>query len=149
MILFIFGRPFVKRFAICYRSVVLCVLSFMSVTLVYSGRTVGWIKTKQLGVQIVLGPSIIVLDEEPAPPPQRDTSPQFSAHICCGQMAGWIKMPLGRELGLGPSNIVLDRNPAPLHKKGGPNVRPISIVAKRSPISATAEHVLQYALSHY
>jgi len=119
MILFIFGRPFVKRFAICYRSVVLCVLSFMSVTLVYSGRTVGWIKTKQLGVQIVLGPSIIVLDEEPAPPPQRDTSPQFSAHICCGQMAGWIKMPLGRELGLGPSNIVLDRNPAPLHRKGG------------------------------
>jgi len=56
---------------------------------------------------------------QPTSPPQRDTAPQFSAHICCGQMAGWIKMPLGRELGLGPSNIVLDRNPAPLHRKGG------------------------------
>jgi len=30
----------------------------------------------------------------PPPHPQRDTAPQFSAHICCGQMAVWIKMPL-------------------------------------------------------
>jgi len=29
--------------------------------------------------------------------------PQFSTHICCGQMAGWIKMSLGMEVGLGPS----------------------------------------------
>jgi len=45
-------------------------------------------------------------------------SPSFSAHICCGQMAGWIKMPLGREVGLDPSNIVLDGDPATLPKKG-------------------------------
>ena len=70
MILFIFGRPFVKRFAICYRSVVLCVLSFMSVTLVYSGQTVGWIKTKQLGVQMGLGPGNIVLDDNLPPLPK-------------------------------------------------------------------------------
>jgi len=43
----------------------------------------------------------------PSSPPQRDTPPQFSAHICCGQMAGWIKMPLGMEVGLGPGHIVL------------------------------------------
>jgi len=36
---FVFGRPFVKRFAQCYRSVV-C-LSVLSVTLVYCGQTVG------------------------------------------------------------------------------------------------------------
>jgi len=44
--------------------------------------------------------------------PQRGTTPQFSAHICCGQMAGWIKRPLGREVGLGPGNIVFDADPA-------------------------------------
>jgi len=43
--------------------------------------------------------------------------PQFSAHICCGQMAGWIKMPLGREVSLEASNIVLDGDPAPSPQK--------------------------------
>jgi len=38
------------------------------------------------------------------PLPQRGTDPQFSPHICCGQMAGWIKMPLGMEVGLGPGD---------------------------------------------
>ena len=39
---------------------------------------------------------------------QRHSSPQFSAHICCGQTAGWIKMPLGRVVDIGPGDIVLD-----------------------------------------
>jgi len=31
--------------------------------------------------------------------PQRGAAPhQFSAHICCGQIAVWIKMPLGMEV---------------------------------------------------
>jgi len=38
------------------------------------------------------------------PLPKRGRSPQFSAHICCGQMAGWIKMPLGTEVGFSPSD---------------------------------------------
>jgi len=59
-----------------------------------------------------------VLDGGPAPsPPKAHTAAQFSAHICCGQMAGWMKMPLGREIGLSPSNIVLDGDPAPLPPK--------------------------------
>jgi len=37
----------------------------------------------------------------------------FLAQICCGQTAGWIKMPLGVEVGLGQGNIVLDGDPAP------------------------------------
>ena len=61
--------------------------------------------------------------------------PQFSAHICCGQMAGWIKMPLGMEVGLGPGDFVLDGDVAPLPKKGAEpptaNFQPMSIVAKR------------------
>jgi len=46
-------------------------------------------------------------------------SPQFSAQICCGQMAGWIKMPLGMEVGLGPGDFVLDGVPAPPPQNGG------------------------------
>jgi len=43
---------------------------------------------------------------------------QFSAHVYCGQTAGWIKIALGMEVGLGPSHIVLDWEPATLPKKG-------------------------------
>jgi len=35
-----------------------------------------------------------------------------AAHICCGQMAAWIKMPLGMELGLSPGDFLLDGHPA-------------------------------------
>jgi len=45
--------------------------------------------------------------------------PQFSAHVHCGQTAGWIKMALGVEVGvIGAGHIVLDGDPAPLPKKG-------------------------------
>jgi len=44
------------------------------------------------------------------------------------------------EAGLGPGDIALDGDPAPLHGKGHspPTFWPMSIVAKRSHISATA-----------
>jgi len=51
----------------------------------------------KLGVQVDLGSGHIVLDGDPAPLPQTGKAPQFLAHICCGQMAAWIKMPLGME----------------------------------------------------
>jgi len=54
-------------------------------------------------------------------------------------------MTLGMDVGLGPGHIVLDGDPAlPFPKKGdtAPHFRPMSIVAKRSPISATAELLL-------
>ena len=43
---------------------------------------------------------------------------QFSAHVYCGQTAGWTKMALGMEVGLGPVHIVLDRDTAPFPKRG-------------------------------
>jgi len=49
------------------------------------------------------------------------------------------------EVGLSPGHIVLDGNPANPSKKAA-NFRPMSIVAKWSPISATAEHLLQNIL---
>jgi len=42
------------------------------------------------------------------PSPKRGWSPQFSAHVYCGQTPAWIKMPLGTEVGLGPGDIVSD-----------------------------------------
>jgi len=55
-------------------------------------------------------------------------------------------MPLGMEVGLGPGDIALDGDPAVPHRKGGsqqpPTFRRMSIVTKRSPISATAELLL-------
>ena len=80
--------------------VCLFVLSCLSVTLVYCGQMVGWINLK-LGMQVVRSHGHIVLDGDPAPPPPKGHSPQFLAHICCDQMAGCIKMPLGMEVGLG------------------------------------------------
>jgi len=116
--------------------------------------------------------------------------PQFSAHVRCGQMDGWITMPLGTEVDVSPGDIVLDWNPA-LSQKGhsppifgpcllwpngwmdqdatwyggrsrhrphcvrwgqappergiaAPSFRPLSIVAKRLPISATLSYCFLY-----
>ena len=54
-------------------------------------------------------------------------------------------MPLGTEVGLGPGHIVLNEDPATPTESGTaatPTFRPVSIVAKRSPISAMAELLL-------
>jgi len=58
----------------------------MSVTLVYSGQTDGWIKMP-LGREVGLGPNHIVLDGDPAPSKKGAThsSPHFLAHVHCGQ----------------------------------------------------------------
>ena len=63
---------------------VCCLSVCLSVTLVYCDQTVGWLKMK-LGMAVGLGPGNIVLDGDPAPPPQRGTAPIFGQ--CCGQMA--------------------------------------------------------------
>jgi len=62
-------------------------------------------------------PSDVVLDGDPAPP-LKVHGPQFSAHVYCGQTAGWMKMPLGTEVDLSPGQIVLDGDPAPAHARG-------------------------------
>jgi len=54
-------------------------------------------------------------------------------HVCCGQMAGRIKMQLGTEVGLSPRHTVLDGDPAPSSSPKGhtPNFPPMHVVAKR------------------
>jgi len=103
-----FGRPFAKRFALCYRTVV-C-LSDLSVTLVYCGPTVGWIMMKLDTVVRGLGQGHIMLDGDPAP--ARGHSPQISA--CLLWPNGWcVRILLGTDVGLDPGDIVLDGDLAP------------------------------------
>ena len=61
-------------------------MSVLSVTLLYRGQAVKWIKVK-LGTEVGLDPLHTVLDGNPALLPKVH-SPQFSAHIRCGQKAG-------------------------------------------------------------
>jgi len=60
------------------RCLSLCSVLFvcLSVTLVYCGQTVEWVKMK-LGTQVGLSPGHIVLDEDQAPLPQRGTAPPY------------------------------------------------------------------------
>jgi len=87
---FIFGRPFVKRFALCYLTVVcLSCLSVLSCPVcnvgvlwpngwmdrdetLHAGRPRPWLHCVRWGPPRLL---------------QKGHSPQFSAHICCGQIA--------------------------------------------------------------
>jgi len=71
-----------------------------------------------LGTEVGLSLGDIVLDGDPAPPPLKGHSLQFSAHVRCGQTVGRTKMPFGTEVGLGPGYFVLHGDPAPPEKKG-------------------------------
>jgi len=74
-----------------------------SVTLVYCGQTVGWIKMK-LAVDIGLSAGHVVLDGLP----KRGTAANFRPMFVVAKWLEWIKMPLGTEVSLGPAHIVLD-----------------------------------------
>ena len=61
----------------------------------------------QVAMEVGLGPGHIVLDEDPALPPQKGAQhrPHFSAMSI---MAKRLRIPLGTEVGLGAGDIVLD-----------------------------------------
>jgi len=111
-----FGRPFVQRFALCYRSVVCPVLSVcLSVCDVRALWPNGWTdqdETWQAG-RPRPWPHCVRWGPSSPSPKGAQPPPQFSVHICCGQMAAWIKMSIGMELGLGPGDFVLHGDPAP------------------------------------
>jgi len=60
-----------------------------------------------------------------SPSPKRGRSPQFSAHVYCGETAGWMKMPLSMEVDLSSGHIVLDGDPAPPPQKGHSSPHPV------------------------
>jgi len=98
----------------------------------------------------------------PSSPMKRDTAappPHFSAHVCCSQRAGWIKMPVGTEVGLGQTKNCVRWGPSsppatkglgqklyymgtqlsPRPRKGNSSPH---FSAKRLPSSATTELLL-------
>ena len=94
----------------------------------------GWTTKMKLGMQVGLSPGHIVLDGDPATPPQRGTAPQFSAHICRGQNgcmdqdATWYgdrRRPRRLCVIWGP------RSPSPKGEQSPPNFRPMFIGAKQ------------------
>jgi len=74
-----------------------------------------WIKMP-LATAVGIGLGDIVLDGDPAPP--KGQSPQFSAHVYCGQTAVCIRKAFGTEVGLGLGDIVLDGHAAPCPQRG-------------------------------
>jgi len=81
------------------------------------GQMAEWIKMP-IGTEAGLGQGHILcqipsrrLPPPFAPPQKKGHNSQISAHVCCGPIAGWIKMPIGTEVGLDPGDTVLDGGP--------------------------------------
>ena len=93
-----------------------------------------------LGTEVGLGLHNIVFDVDPATPRKRAHPPHpILAHVYCGQMAGWMKTPLGKEVDFCPGHIVLDGVPAPAKGPQQPPLFGPCLLWPWLPISATAE----------
>ena len=68
----------------------------LSVTLVYCGQTVGWIKMK-LGAEVDLCPGHIVLDRDPAPPQRGTAAPNFRSMSVVAKRLGGLRCHLVRR----------------------------------------------------
>ena len=102
---------------------------------VYCGQTAAWIKMP-LGTEVGLGRvayATLCLMWTQLPPEKRAHLPHLTqslAHVYCGQMAGWMKTPLGTEVDIGAGYIVLDGVPALRERvTAPPSFWPMSIVA--------------------
>ena len=96
--------PLATPLALCYRTVVSPVLSVCEPGVLWPNGWMDQDETWHAGRPPLPWPQCVRW--RPTSPPQRGTAAQFSAHICCGKMAGWIKMPLGMEVGFGPGDCV-------------------------------------------
>jgi len=117
-------------------------LFVLPVMLVYCHQMVGWMK---LGMQVSLSPGHIVLHGDPAPlhkkgKPKGHSPPIFGLYLLwpngwMDQDATWYE---GRPWLKPHCYMGIELPPI---RGTAHNFRPMSIVAKRSPISATAEHL--------
>jgi len=120
---------------------VLPLLSVLSVTLVYCGQTIGWIKMK-FGMHIDLDPGHTVFDGIQLPLPKgAEPRPNFWP---ISVVVKWLDGSRCHLVGRSVSALakLLDGDPSPPLPKNGTeplNFRPMSIAAEWSPISATAE----------
>jgi len=95
---------------------------------------------------VALGPGNIVLDVDPAPPKEH-SPPDFGSYLL--RPNGWMdEDALGTKVGVSPGHILLHGDIAPLPKGAlPPNFWPTSTVAKQSPISSTAKHLLHFVVT--
>ena len=78
----IFGRPFVKRFALCYQTIVLSVCPVCDVAVLSNGwidHDATWYGGRPQSRRHCVWWGLS------SPPPKNGHSPQFSAHVYCGQ----------------------------------------------------------------
>jgi len=108
----IFGWPFVKRFALCYWTVVCPVCD---VGALWPNC---WMDQDETWHDGRPRPQPHCVRWGPSSPQMGHNPPNFQAHVHCGQTAGWIKMPLGMEVGFGPGDFVLDGDPVLPPKRG-------------------------------
>jgi len=128
----VFGRPFVKLFALCYRTVVCPVLSVCDVGVLWPN---GWMDQDATWYGGRSRTRRHCVRWAPISPQKgaHQPLPHFSVHVYWGETAGWIKMPLGTEVGLGPGDIVLNGHSIA-------TFRPMSIVTKR--LDASGYHLV-------
>ena len=101
----VFGQPFVKRFALCSMLSDRC-LSVLSVCDVRALWPNGWMDQDETWHAGRPRPWPHCVRWGPSSPSPKGAQPsQFSAHICCSQMAAWIKTSLGMELGLAQATL--------------------------------------------
>jgi len=111
------------------------------------GQMAEWVKMP-LGREVGLGPGDIVLDGDPAPPPKKGHSPPLFGP-CVLWQNGWMNQDATWYEGRPRSSPHCVRCGPSLHPQKGaqlPTFRPMTIVAKWSPISATAEHLLFFVV---
>jgi len=96
--------PFVKRFALSIGPLSACpVLSVCNVGVLWPNGLMDHDETWHAGRP---WPQPRYVRWRPSSRPKNWHGPQFSAHVRCHQMTGWIKMPLGMEVGLFPKDFV-------------------------------------------
>ena len=117
-----FGWPFVKWFALCYRSVVCLSFLFFPLLSVCDVGVLwpnGWMDQGETWHEGRPRSQPHCVRYRPSSSLPKGAQPsQLLAHVCCGQISAWIKVPLGMEVGLSPSDIVLDGDLSPPPKKG-------------------------------
>ena len=104
----VFGRSFVKRFALCYRAVVLSLCPVCNVGVLWPN---GWMDQDETwhGGRPRPQPHCVT--------PKGVQHPDFWPMSVVVKRLNWNQVPLSMEVGLGPGYIVLDWDPAP-PKKG-------------------------------
>ena len=110
----LFGRPFVKRLALCHRTVLCPVCDGAGLWLNgwmdqhetwHAGRPRPWPHCARWG-------------SSPPPPKGHSGQPPIFGPYLLRQMAGQIKMPLGMEVGIGQATV-LNGDAAPVSPKRG------------------------------